>query len=127
LALVALAAPDLPELAADPLVRLLAGDEGDGVPAALPLEPAAAPVTLAAAEVVCRRFARALPGFENSSVDFVRQGFVWRDAALDRTADQVRVWLAARPLDIVLDRLRYPLGVVALAWTPTIVIERERS
>lgn len=137
LVLAAVAAP--PD---DPLVRLLAGDPRWADPPAAPLLPNAgaaadrapggrttpppAEVGEAAAEVLAA-FAGRLPGFGASSAAFVRENWLVRGASLQTTADgAVLVRLERRPLDLVLDRLPYPLGAFRLPWTPMIGVTWRR-
>lgn len=121
-ALVELAGPTSPELALDPLVRVLAGAPLDDelADAELPLELDAA--------AVLERFAAALPGFGASSPRFLRVHFVARGALVAPVGDRlVRVVLEPLPLDPLLELLPYPLAPFRLPWTTTIVPERRRA
>ncbi|MDI6911048.1 contractile injection system tape measure protein [Nocardioides sp.] len=104
----------------DPLLRLLAGDPGwhderPTPPAAVAADPAPGEAALAA-------FATDLPGFAGSSPGFVRAHWLERRALLVPDHGVVLVRLGRRPLDLVLDRLPYPVGALRLPWTPTILV-----
>jgi len=113
----------------DPLVRLLAGSAGE---AGLDL-PVSGPVNLRrldeveqSAREVLRNFVALLPGLEGSSADFVRREWVTRAGLLDERTDHVRLSAAARPLDVVLGALPYPLGVLVLPWSRPISVRWQR-
>lgn len=121
-ALVALADPERPELAADPLVRVLAGAPLDGEPAEPELPEGLDPARVLAA------FAAALPGFGESTPDFLRAHFLARGALVEPLEDRlVRVVLEPLPLDPLLELLPYPLAPFALPWTAMILPERRRA
>lgn len=116
----------------DPLVRLLAG-YGRGAGEAGPDLPMSGGVNLRrldevdqSAQEVLRHFAALLPGFEGSSADFVRREWVSRTGLLDDRIDHVRLSAAARPLDVVLGALPYPLGLLALPWCRPISVRWQR-
>lgn len=127
LAILALVADEDPDLAlADPLVRLLAGDpdwQAPRVAAPVRLDPAVEDT----ADGVLRAFARDLPGFGRSTPGFVRDQWVRRAAVMLDDGPDVLLRLGRRPLDLVLDRLPYPVGVFRFPWTPTLVVGWEAS
>lgn len=127
LAVLAHAAAEEPELAlADPLVRLFAGDPDWRVPrpaAPVPVDPA----VIETAAGVLRAFAGDLPGFGGSSPGFVRDEWVTRSAILLEDGPDVLLRLGRRPLDLMLDRLPYPVGVFRFPWTPTVFVGWEAS
>jgi hypothetical protein len=122
IALAAIVTPD-PNAAicADPLIRLLAGDDLAVAPEPLAKDPGAQ-AAQDAAQALLRRLAVALPGFTRSSPEFVRRELIVRPGTLDLAADPVRIALASAALDVVLALLPYPLGMFRLAWTPTLTI-----
>jgi Contractile injection system tape measure protein len=128
-ALAALVDDDADGFLDDPVVRVLAGDD----PAAR--RPPVATRIIERPEVfdtarahVLTSFARSLPGFERSSADYVRHWFVRREAVVEPVADGVmRITLEPGPLDLLLDRLPYPLGAVRFPWTPYVIVERRRA
>jgi hypothetical protein len=115
--------PDDATLADDPLVRLLAGR---------PVEAAAGPrvrMPLSSAREVAESatgvlsgFAALLPGFERSSDRFVRDSWVARRGLLDIERDPVMLTAATHPLDVVLARLPYPVGLLKLPWSPPVTV-----
>jgi hypothetical protein len=117
-ALAAIMAPgEEPRLLGDPLVRILAGDDP-----ARPVQRLPAPEEperlVAAGEEVLRSFAACLPGFEESSADYLRRFVLERGglvAVLPEDAYGIR--LEPLPLDPILARLPYPLGPFRLPWT----------
>ena len=104
----------------DPLLRLLAGDPGwqDRRPA----PPVAVAADPAPGEAELTAFAADLPGFAGSSPGFVRAHWVERRALLLPDHDAVLVRLGRRPLDLVVDRLPYPIGALRLPWTPAVLV-----
>ena len=78
------------------------------------------------AERLLRDFAGDLPGFGASSGDFVREQWLRRRALLLEDPPAVLLTLEPRPLDLVLDRLPYPIGALRLPWTPPLVVGWER-
>jgi hypothetical protein len=117
--------PELEDADRDDLARFLSGDD---------LEQPAAPLDrlrLAdevgeAADDVLRAFAAMLPGFERSSLDYLRRELVRRPGLLDVDAEPARLALPPMPLDPVLAFVPYPLGIVRLPWTPALAIDLER-
>ncbi|MGA5761802.1 contractile injection system tape measure protein [Nonomuraea bangladeshensis] len=104
------------DLAADPLVTCLAG-----APDGWSVAPVDLPV--GTGTWVLAAFAGALDGFQRSTPGFVRAHFIDRPAWLEREPDgDVTVRLARMPLDLVLDRLPFPLGPMRLPWTPVVRI-----
>ncbi|MBC9819855.1 contractile injection system tape measure protein [Terrabacter sp. MAHUQ-38] len=122
-ALAAVVDPDDPTLADDPLVRLLAG-RPLGVDAAprvrMPL--GAAREVAESAGSVLSGFAALLPGFERSSERFVRASWVLRRGLLDTERDPVLLTAATHPLDVLLPRLPYPVGLLKLPWSPPVTV-----
>ncbi|MFC7597918.1 contractile injection system tape measure protein [Terrabacter sp. GCM10028922] len=115
--------PEDPTLVDDPLVRLLAGRplDGDGGPRArMPLS-AAREVAQSAGSVLSG-FAALLPGFERSSERFVRESWVARVGLLDTERDPVLLTAATHPLDVLLPRLPYPVGLLKLPWSPPVTV-----
>ena len=115
---------DDPGPTADPLVRLLAGhpdwstspDDPDAVEWR---DPTAAATR---ANRLLQNFAADLPGFGASSPGFVREQWVRRRALLLEDPPAVLLTLERRPLDLVLDRLPYPIGALRLPWTPPLFL-----
>ena len=123
LALAAVVDPDDPTLADDPLVRLLAGRaRGDGV------EPRARMLLNGAREIaesadgVLAGFVGLLAGFERSSEPFVRASWIVRAGLLDADRDPVLLTAATHPLDVLLPRLPYPVGLLKLPWSPPVTV-----
>jgi hypothetical protein len=116
--------PDLDGADHDDLVRFLAGDN---------LEEPAAPLDRNGlqdevdddADGVLRAFGAVLPGFERSSLDYLRRELVRRPGLLDVDAEPARLVLPTMPLDPVLTFLPFPLGIVRLPWTPALAIDLE--
>lgn len=108
------AVPELPDAHADPLVRLLAGEDPGTHPQSPPYPPHPERLDQAAASLL-RSFASTLPGFERSSLEFVRHEFIVRTGRLELDADGGTLGLAPLPLDPVLSRLPYPLGPIEVA------------
>ncbi|WP_297084447.1 contractile injection system tape measure protein [uncultured Demequina sp.] len=100
----------------DPLVRVLAGstDEPGG-------EAEVRDEDIEAAERVLAAFAALLPGFDESSATFIRDGWITRPALID-AGPPVRVTAESAPLDVVLSRLPYPLAGFRLPWTDVVEI-----
>ena len=119
-ALAAIVAGDLAALASDPLVRILAGDGVDRPPDPVPVADS---TTLAGAEVVLRRFARTLPGFGDSSAEYLRSSLVLRVGAIDHLDGEWLLRLEPGPLDVLLEQLPYPLGIFRLPWTDPILVQ----
>ena len=122
-ALAAVADPDDPTLADDPLVRILAGrplshDVGPRV--RMPLSGARE--IAGSAGGVLAGFAALLPGFERSSEAFVRASWVARAGLLDTDRDPVLLTAATHPLDVLLPRLPYPVGLLKLPWSPPVAV-----
>jgi len=123
-ALAALAAPDDPDLADDVLVGFLAGradlvsrpDQRTMVPLAYEGE-----VRESAAEVLTS-YVSLLPGFANSSAQFIRDNWIVRLGALDIERDPALLTAATRPLDVALSRLPYPVGLLKLPWSPPLSV-----
>lgn len=110
----------------DPLVGLLAGDHPAERPAAIHVTKAQALAIDQAAEWCVAAFTAAIAGFEKSSRQFIVDELLRRRAQFRyrEHAEVVSVLLEPRPLDIVLDRLPFPLTVLRLPWTPLISVER---
>ena len=127
-ALAAVMRPEEEELVlADPLVRVLAGDDPSRRPPRL-APPADLDRVREAAGGVIRSFAGCLPGFEESSPEYLRRFVLERGAlvaALPEGGFGVR--LEPMPLDPVLLRLPYPLGPFRFAWTEQISVELRRA
>jgi hypothetical protein len=123
-ALASLACDDPEPLVGDPVVRLLAGAEPtDGPTPVLRAEPSEALDD--ARTRVLSDFATVLPGLAGSSPDYLRSWFVQRDALVEPVSDGViRVRLERGPLDVLLERLPYPLGAFRLPWTQLLLIDR---
>ena len=122
-ALAAVVDADDPSLADDPLVRLLAGraagvDAGPRARMAL----GAAPEVAESAGGVLAGFAALLPGFERSSEAFVRASWVARAGLLDTDRDPVLLTAATHPLDVLLPRLPYPVGLLKLPWSSPVTV-----
>lgn len=112
---------------ADPLVRVLAGDDPALRPPNLP-PPENLERLRKAAEGVVRSFAGCLPGFEESTSEYLRRFVLERVglvAALPEGGYGVR--LEPMPLDAILSRLPYPLGPFRFAWTEQIAVELRRA
>lgn len=124
-ALAAVLSPGAEEpLLADPLVRVLAGD--DPASPYRPLVRPPEPDDLAdRAEGVLRSFAAALPGFERSSPPYLRQFLLVRGALVARLPrdEGYGVRLEPAPLDPVLALLPYPLTGFRFAWSEPIRVE----
>jgi len=121
-ALAALADPADPGLVDDPLIRFLAGAPEDAPPAAGPAPLDARGEIRAAAEEILHRFVAFLPGFERSSVGFVRDMWLLRPGLLDLAHDPAILLAQTAPLDVVLPLLPYPMGVLRLPWTPVLTV-----
>ncbi|WP_028785538.1 contractile injection system tape measure protein [Terracoccus sp. 273MFTsu3.1] len=122
-ALAAVVDPDDPTLADDPLVQLLAGrpPAADvGPRARMPLNGARE--IAESADGVLTGFAGLLPGFERSSQAFVRASWVVRAGLLDTDRDPVLLTAATHPLDVLLPRLPYPVGLLKLPWSPPVTV-----
>jgi hypothetical protein len=125
-AALALLAED-PSAAGDPLVGLLSGHlawstaEEHGRFAWR--DPGAA---AARAHRLLQDFAGDLPGFGASSPGFVREQWLRRRALLLEDPPAVLLTLERRPLDLVLERLPYPIGALRLPWTPPLFVGWER-
>ncbi|MGC4174834.1 contractile injection system tape measure protein [Demequina sp.] len=103
----------------DPFVRLLAGVAeplGEQVPL-----PHAREVH-ESAERVLASFASLVPGFERSSAAFVRGEWIARRGLVDDGRDPVLLTATSHPLDVVLGRLPYPLGLFRLPWSPPVMV-----
>ena len=124
LALAAVVDPDDPTLADDPLVRLLAGrppgEEADEHRARMPLSGARE--IAESADGVLAGFAGLLPGFERSSESFVRASWIVRAGLLDTDRDPVLLTVATHPLDVLLPRLPFPVGLLKLPWSPPVTV-----
>jgi hypothetical protein len=116
--------PELKGADRDDLVRCLAGDDLHEQAAPLDRLCLRAEVDDAAAGVL-RAFAAVLPGFERSSLDYLRRELVRRPGLLDVDAEPARLVLPPMPLDPVLAFLPYPLGIVRLPWTSALAIDLE--
>jgi hypothetical protein len=124
-ALAAIIDPDDLALADDPLIGLLAGRPG---PAGAPAPGRARLALPGHAEVagsgvgVLASFAALLPGFERSSPAFVRDAWIGRLGLVDDDRDPVLLTAATHPLDVVLPRLPYPIGLIKLPWSPPLTV-----
>ena len=118
-ALAALVDPDDPGLHVDPLIALLAANPDARIPQN-PL-PRADEIR-AAADAVLSSFARLLPGFGDSTPEFVRREWIRRIGVLDLEADPARLTAATHPLDVVLSALPYPLGLFRLPWSAPVMV-----
>jgi hypothetical protein len=126
-ALAALGSDDPEPLVGDPLARLLAGAEPTDE-ATPPLRAEPCPALDAARARVLSDFAALLPGLEGSSAEYVRRWFILREALVEPVEEGVLlVRLAGGPLDVLLERLPYPLGAFRLPWTPIVLVERRGS
>jgi hypothetical protein len=116
--------PDVAAADSDPLVRFLAGGDPnrDESPLAPPTDTRGVDEQAAS---VLRSFAEALPGFESSSAEFIRRQFIVRRGTLATDPDPAQLVVAALPLDPVLVRLPYPIGLVRLAWTASLSVRIE--
>ncbi|WP_256794398.1 contractile injection system tape measure protein [Terrabacter sp. Ter38] len=122
-ALAAVVDPDDPSLADDPLVRLLAGRAPDvGVEPRARMPLSGAREIAESAHGVLAGFAGLLPGFERSSEAFVRASWVVRAGLLDTGRDPVLLTAATHPLDVLLPRLPYPIGLLKLPWSPPVTV-----
>ncbi|MPY55728.1 contractile injection system tape measure protein [Streptomyces spongiae] len=120
-ALAAIVDPDDPALADDPLVGLLAG-RTSSEPAELRVPLARQDEVAESAARVLASFAALLPGFERSSPGFVRGSWIARLGVVDRDRDPELLTAATRPLDVVLPRLPYPVGLIKLPWSPPLTV-----
>lgn len=116
-ALAMIADPAQPLLQHDPMVKLLAG-----APLAARAPTCDLRVERGAADEVLRAFAAMVRGFEESSPDFLRQQFVVRDGEIETRAAGLYLNPAARPLDLALALLPYPLTLLRLPWTEPLVV-----
>lgn len=124
-ALAALADADPETHLGDPLASLLAGDGLGAERDWRRVRVEAAPGFEAAREGVLDSFRKVLPGFEESSAQYLRRWFIRRGAYIDPLeAGSYLVRLEAGPLDAVLGALPFPLESLALPWSPTILVER---
>ena len=62
------------------------------------------------------------PGFERSSESFVRASWIVRAGLLDTDRDPVLLTAATHPLDVLLPRLPYPVGLLKLPWSPPVTV-----
>ena len=74
------------------------------------------------AERVLASFASLLPGFGESSAEFVRSEWIRRTGLLDADLDPARLTAATHPLDVLLGRLPYPLALFKLPWSPALTV-----
>jgi hypothetical protein len=124
-ALAALAGADPEANLGDPLASLLAGDDPGAERDWRRVLAEPAPGFEAAREGVLNSFRRVLPGFEESSTEYLRRWFIRRGAYIEPVeAGSYLVRLEAGPLDAILGALPFPLGPLALPWSPTILVER---
>jgi len=118
-ALAVLVDPDDPGLVTDPLVGFLAGlGEPLSLQSALPHDDE----LRVNAERALASFASLLPGFAESSPDFVRNEWIHRTGLVDFELDPARLTAATHPLDVVLSRLPYPLSLFKLPWSPALMV-----
>jgi hypothetical protein len=122
-ALAALVAPHDLDLADDLLVGFLAG-RPDLVPrrdrTRVPLAHERE-VQESAAEVLAS-YVSLLPGFKNSSAQFIRENWIARRGVLDLDRDPALLTAATHPLDVVLLRLPYPVGLLKTPWSPPLSV-----
>lgn len=112
----------------DPLVRWLAGEPAETLTAPpMSVAPVDTTAATSGAHDVLRSFASALPGFADSSLEYLRREFIVREGRLRPRASDGDLVLARRPLDPALSRLSYPLGVLRLPWTPLLLVSWEDS
>lgn len=122
-ALAAVVDPANPAVAADPLIALLAGHHpGPGAPDPRHARLPHADELAASADAILSGFATLLPGFTRSSPAYVRDQWILRDGLLDTGRDPVRLTAATRPLDVALQHLPYPVGLLRLPWSPTLTV-----
>jgi hypothetical protein len=121
LALAALV-PGMAAAVDDPVIRLLAGDDPATDPSLIVVTEGELRLAAEGAADVIEAFAAALPGFADSTLDFVRREFVVRAGVVNSAVDPVTVTVAQLPLDPALGRLRYPIGAFRLPWTRPIAI-----
>ena len=121
LALAALV-PGIVAAADDPVIRLLAGDDPATHPSLIVVTPGELRLAAEGAADVLEAFAAALPGFADSTLDFVLREFIVRAGVVNPGVDPVTVKVAQLPLDPALSRLRYPIGAFRLPWTRPIAI-----
>ncbi|MFI6567439.1 contractile injection system tape measure protein [Streptomyces sp. NPDC050534] len=113
---------DDPALADDPLVGLLAGRRSPrpgGIRLPLPRREEVAE----SAVQLLMSFAALLPGFGRSSPGFVRDSWIARFGVVDVDRDPALLIAAAHPLDVVLARLPYPVGLIKLPWSPPLAVQ----
>jgi hypothetical protein len=122
-ALAALADPDDSELADDPLVGFLAGR-----PSLVPLADrtrmplAHQDEVRESADKVLVSYVSLLPGFGSSSGQFIRENWIGRLGVLDLDRDPALLAAATLPLDVVLPRLPFPIGLLKLPWSPPMTV-----
>jgi hypothetical protein len=122
-ALAAVVDPDDPTFADDPLVRLLAGyHAGHEVEPRVRTPLSGAREIAESAGGVLAGFTALLPGFERSSEAFVRASWVARAGLLDTDRDPVLLTAATHPLDVLLPRLPYPVGLLKLPWSAPVSV-----
>jgi hypothetical protein len=122
-ALAAVVSGDDPSLVDDPVIRLLAGrttPAGGADHERMPL--AHSDEVVESARGVLAAFAAMLPGFQRSSAEFVRDSWVARLGLLDLDRDPPLLIAVTHPLDVVLPRLPYPVGLVKLPWSPPLSV-----
>ena len=112
--------PDRATAVDDPVVRLLAGDDLGSEPSLVVVGPDEQEAAIERSEAVLAAFAAALPGFAASTPGFIRREFLVRPGVVERDAAPILVRLGRLPLDPILTRLPYPVGVFRLPWTPPI-------
>lgn len=122
-ALAAVLSDDDPTLPDDPLVRFLAGrGEQVGAPDHHRALLAHSDEVADSARAVLASFAALLPGFERSTPGFVRDAWIVRVGLLDLDHDPALLTPATHPLDVVLPRLPFPVGLVKLPWSPPLSV-----
>jgi hypothetical protein len=122
-ALAAVVDPDDRTLADDPLVALLAGrpDPRSHRARTRIQLPGKHDVAESATRVLAA-FAALLPGFERSTPAFVRQSWIARLGLLDPDRQPILLTAAIHPLDVMLPRLPYPVGLIKLPWSPPLSV-----
>jgi hypothetical protein len=119
----ALASEDPAGVVLDPVVRLLAGDDLEVDRMAAPRDATEPPASRARRHGLLREFAQALPGFGESSVDYLRRWFLERGALVEPgDPGMMALALERGPLDPVVEQLPYPMGPFRLPWTPLVVV-----
>ncbi|MFG2825023.1 contractile injection system tape measure protein [Kitasatospora sp. NPDC048365] len=120
-ALAAIVDPGDPALVDDPLVGTLAGRTSPRRGRTRRPLPRAEEVAESAVRVLTS-FTALLPGFERSSPAYVRDSWIARLGVVDTDRSPVLLTAACRPLDPLLARLPYPVGLIKLPWSPPLTV-----